>query len=77
MSIYSGFPMREMESKYNITLFDLVLTLGARVAGTIKHRTYEQLKQNRSEVKFLMHLKKLHRKLKCLEENKHHKPLFS
>ena len=37
MSIYSGFPLRDMESKYNITLFDLVLTLGTRVAATIRN----------------------------------------
>jgi len=37
MSIYSGFPQRELESKYNLTLFDLLLTLGTRVAATIKN----------------------------------------
>ena len=38
MSIYSGFPLRELESKYNLTLFDLVLTLGTRVAATLRNR---------------------------------------
>ena len=41
MSIYGGFGLREQESKYNITLFDLVLTLSARVFGTLKNRTSE------------------------------------
>ena len=37
MSIYGGFALREQESKYNITVFDLILTLGARVTGTLKN----------------------------------------
>ena len=38
MSIYGGFPLREQESKYNITVFDMILTLSARVTGTLKNR---------------------------------------
>ena len=41
MSIYGGFGQREQESRYNITLFDLVLSLSARVYGTLKSRTPE------------------------------------
>jgi len=63
MSIYGGFGLREQESKYNITLFDLVLTLSARVFGTLKNRTAEQLEGNKPEAKFLAHINKLHRRL--------------
>ena len=31
MSIYGGFGLREQESRYNIMLFDLVLSLSARL----------------------------------------------
>ena len=48
MSIYSGFPMREMENKYNITLFDLLLSLSARVNATIRNRSFDQIRQNHS-----------------------------
>jgi hypothetical protein len=77
MSIYSGFPMREMENKYNISLFDLLLSLSARVNATIRNRSFDQIRQNHSEIKFLMHVKKLHRKLRNFEENKRLKPHFS
>ena len=40
MSIYGGFALREQESKYNITVFDMILTLGARVTGTLKNRKF-------------------------------------
>ena len=63
MSIYGGFGMREQESRYNITLFDLVLSLSARVFGTLKNRTGEQLSENKPEFKFLAHVNKLHRKM--------------
>ena len=35
------------------------------------------VKQNRAEVKFLMHITKLHRRLRHMEHNKRLKPLFS
>jgi len=35
------------------------------------------VKQNRTEVKFLMHITKLHRRLRYMESNKRLKPLFS
>ena len=41
MSIYGGFTLREQEAKYNMTLFDMVLTLAARVTGTLKNRKYK------------------------------------
>ena len=69
--------MREMENKYNITLFDLLLSLSARVNATIRNRSFDQIRQNHSEFKFLMHVKKLHRKLKHYEENKRLKPHHS
>jgi len=37
MSIYGGFTLRDQESKYNITVFDMLLTLSARVAATLKN----------------------------------------
>ena len=77
MSIYGGFGLREQESRYNIALFDLVLSLSARVFGTLKNRTGEQLCENKSEFKFLAHVSKLHRKLQLMEEHKHVKPFFS
>lgn len=77
MSIYSGFGQREQESKYNITLFDLVLTLSARVYGTLKNRTPDMLQENRAEYRFLLHLHKLHRKLAFMEDHKRLKPYFS
>ena len=43
MSIYSGFGLRDQESKYNIALFDLVMCLSARVGGTLKSRKPEQI----------------------------------
>ena len=63
MSIYGGFGLREQESRYNITLFDLVLSLSARVYGTLKNRTPEQLIGNKAEFKFLAHVNKLHRRM--------------
>ena len=63
MSIYGGFGLREQESRYNIMLFDLVLSLSARVYGTLKNRTAEQLTDNKPEFKFLAHIHKLHRRL--------------
>ena len=77
MSIYGGFGMREQESRYNITLFDLVLTLSARVYGTLKNRTKEQLDESKAEFKFLAHINKLHRRLTHMEHHKHVKPFFS
>ena len=77
MSIYSGFGLREQESRYNITLFDMVLTLSARVYGTLKNRTSEQLRENQAEFKFLSHINKLHRRLQHMESHKHVKPFFS
>ena len=46
MSIYGGFPLREQESKYNITVFDMILTLSARVTGTLKNRKLSNLYSN-------------------------------
>ena len=77
MSIYSGFGQREQESKYNYMLFDLVLSLSARVSGTLKNRTPEQLMVNKGETKFLKHVGALHRKLQMWEQHKHVKPYFS
>ena len=77
MSIYGGFGLREQESKYNITLFDFVLSLSARVYGTLKNRTAEQLTENKAEFKFLAHLTKLHRRMQVMEEHKRLKPFFS
>lgn len=77
MSIYGGFGLRDQESRYNITLFDMVLSLSARVYGTLKNRTSEQLKENKAEFKFLAHITKLHRKLRTMEEHKQLKPYFS
>jgi hypothetical protein len=37
---YSGFSTRDQETKYNLTLFDLVMTLSARVTASLKLRTY-------------------------------------
>jgi len=33
---FSGFIHQEQELKYNVTLFDLVTTLAARVTATLK-----------------------------------------
>jgi hypothetical protein len=33
---YSGFSTRDQETKYNLTLFDLVMTLSARVTASLK-----------------------------------------
>ena len=43
MSFYGGFPKLDMEGKYNITVFDLILTLGARVAGTLRNSKLKSL----------------------------------
>lgn len=77
MSVYGGFGKREDENKYNYTLFDLVLTLATRVAATLKNRTCEQVKVQKTETRFLMHITKCHRKLKRLEEFKHLRPFYS
>ena len=77
MSIYSGFGLRDQESRYNIMLFDLVLSLSARVYGTLKNRTTEQLVENKPEFKFLAHIAKLHRRLSAMEQHKRLKPYFS
>ena len=77
MSIYGGFGLRDQESRYNIMLFDLVLSLSARVYGTLKNRTTEQLVENKAEFKFLAHVSKLHRRLQAMEEHKRLKPFFS
>ena len=63
MSIYGGFGKREQEHKYNITLFDLVMSLSARVNGTLKNRSPEEMKKDSPEHKFLRHIAQLHRKL--------------
>jgi hypothetical protein len=34
--LYSVFVLREQELKYNLTLFDLVMTLAARVTASLK-----------------------------------------
>ena len=77
MSIYGGFGLRDQESRYNIHLFDLVLSLSARVFGTLKNRSTEQLMENKAEFKFLAHIAKLHRRLSAMEEHKRLKPYFS
>ena len=77
MSIYSGFGLRDSEGKYNITVFDLVLSLSARVGATLKNRKPEHLKLESPEFKFLKHVSTLHRKLQLMEKNKHVKPFFS
>ena len=69
--------MRDQESRYNITLFDQVLSLSARVFGTLKNRTPEQLVENKSEFKFLAHINKLHRRLTVMETHKRMKPYYS
>ena len=33
---FSGFQLRDQELKYNLTLFDLVMTLAARVGASLK-----------------------------------------
>jgi hypothetical protein len=33
---YSGFLIPEQELKYNLTLFDLIMTLSARVTASLK-----------------------------------------
>lgn len=77
MSIYGGFGLREQESRYNITLFDLVLTLSARVYGTLKNRSPDQFDSSKPEFKFLVHVNKLHKRLVYMEAHKRLKPLFS
>jgi len=92
MSIYGGFALREMEAKYNITVFDLLITLSARVAGTLRNSksstncpplntlvlgTPEQLRNNKAEMKLLLHISKLHKKLKNMENHKRMKPMMS
>ena len=67
MSIYGGFGLRDQESRYNLLLFDMVLSLSARVYGTLKNRTPEQLADNKPEFKFLAHIAKLHRRLQTME----------
>lgn len=34
--LFSGFSLRDQELKYNLTLFDLVMTLSARVVASLK-----------------------------------------
>ena len=77
MSIYSGFTLREHESKYNLTLFDMVLTLAARVSGTLKNRDLESIGEHPAEMRFLRHLQKLHRRMAHFEQNKQLRPYFS
>jgi hypothetical protein len=33
---YGGFESKEQESKYNLTVFDLIMTLSARVNASLK-----------------------------------------
>ena len=40
MSLFSGFASKEQESKYNSTLFDLILTLAARLNASYKQSNY-------------------------------------
>lgn len=63
MSIYSGFGLRDQESRYNMTLFDLVLCLSARVGATLKNKKPEHLKIDSPEFRFFKHVSTLHRKL--------------
>jgi hypothetical protein len=35
-SAFAGFGMRDQELKYNLTLFDLVMTLAARVGASLQ-----------------------------------------
>ena len=77
MSIYGGFALRDQESRYNITVFDLILTLSARVTGTLKNRTSEQLAEHSAEAKFLSHIKKLHSRMQLMENHKNLKPFYS
>jgi hypothetical protein len=37
---FSGFESQEQEAKYNLTLFDLLLTLSARVTASLKLRKF-------------------------------------
>lgn len=86
MSIYGGFAQREMESKYNVAVFDMMLTLAARVSGTLKNSKWvwfnfvgspEQLLKNQGELKFLLHIQRLFSKMHSMEAQKHLRPLFS
>ena len=63
MSIYSGFVLRDLESKYYYYVFDLILCLSARVGGSLKNKQPEHLTLDSPEFKFLKHVNQLHRKL--------------
>lgn len=76
MSIYGGFALREQESKYNVAVFDMLLTLAARVSGTLKNRktiradlpgTSKQLLRNQGEMKFFQHIQRLYQKMNAME----------
>jgi len=56
---YSGFSTRDQETKYNLTLFDLVMTLSARVTASLKLLSPLSYKQNYMEVKVGEHIGKL------------------
>ena len=55
----------------------MILTLSARVTGTLKNRTSEHLAQHSAEAKFLRHIKKLHYRMQLMENHKNLKPFYS
>ena len=48
----SGFLHRDQETKYNLTLFDLLLTLATRVNASLKLSKFELANTNRNAQKF-------------------------
>ena len=67
--MFCGFLTKEQELKYNITLFDLIMTLAARVNASFKQskhihfhpiETPQIFQQNPTEVKVARHLNELY-----------------
>lgn len=73
----SGFDTKDQEAKYNITVFDLIMTLAARVNASLKQKTPETFMANRTEVKVAEHLQILWQRLVHMEESKGNKPHYS
>jgi hypothetical protein len=48
---FSGFALRDQELKYNLTLFDLMMTLAARVSASLKLLTKKEYRKNPTELR--------------------------
>jgi hypothetical protein len=74
---FGGFTLRDQELKYNLTLFDLIMTLAARVSASLKLQSKKDFRKNPTELRTGQHIAKLMKRMRYMEQFKDQKPLYS